>query len=111
DSLTSEPISGVNVTLGKERFISNKNGIFEFRHPKEKSTLKISAIGYNTQFYEIDKYVSSLIIKLNTSVSAIEEVMVSTGYYSLPMERSTGSFTQISKDDLEKRPGKNILER
>src|SRR5690606_38240313 len=38
-------------------------------------------------------------------------VLINTGYYNLPKERATGSFSVIGQETLERSPSKNILER
>ncbi|WP_164108682.1 MULTISPECIES: SusC/RagA family TonB-linked outer membrane protein [Sphingobacterium] len=41
----------------------------------------------------------------------IDEVVVNTGYYTIPKERATGSFTHIDRKALDRSVGGNILER
>lgn len=41
----------------------------------------------------------------------IDEVVVNTGYYTIPKDRATGSFTHIDSKALQRTVGGNILER
>lgn len=54
---------------------------------------------------------ADLRIGLSPVENRIQEVVVHTGYYSLPLNRSSGSFSVISRDDLEQTPHTNILQR
>src|SRR5690606_1094896 len=41
----------------------------------------------------------------------LEEVVINTGYYQVPIERSTGSFTHVDDKLINRSIGSNILQR
>lgn len=108
DMETGKPIPGVTVTLkGTRRLvIADEQGSFTFNDVPEDGILIFSNIGYVTT--EVNAAVQ-LTIKLLPFNQTLENVIVSTGYQSLPRERAAGSFGVVKQATLDKRSNANIL--
>lgn len=50
-------------------------------------------------------------LKTKDSIRVLQEVIVNTGYQTLPKERATGSFTKIDNKLYNEQVGSNVLER
>lgn len=91
--------------------ITNKNGEFAYTSDIAKGKVNIHHLSYEDTVINLagpNKYIEIPLIKNNRM---IEEVQINTGYQSLPKERSTGSFTTISREKLQQQVGMNILDR
>src|SRR5690606_22200104 len=49
--------------------------------------------------------------EMEVSTEYLEEIVVNTGYQSIPKERATGSFTHIDQALLERSAGYGIVQR
>lgn len=111
----SRPLYGVTISLSSlgAQTMTNKNGEFYMSAAYGKDTLFFSLVGYETVVLPTNKDVaaSSLSITMSQKQGTIEEVIVNTGYYSIPKERATGSFTHIDNKLLNRSMGGNLLER
>src|SRR5690606_15013343 len=108
------PISGATVMLvGAELNIQTDiNGYFAIWEGQLPDTLSIHHMGYATQKMWLRSSSEDLIIYLKRDELAIEEVqVVNTGFYQIPKERATGSFTVIDNELLNRSVGGDILQR
>lgn len=108
------PISGATVMLvGAELNIQTDiNGYFALSEGQLPDTLSIHHMGYATQKMWLRSSSEDLIIYLKRDELAIEEVqVVNTGFYQIPKERATGSFTVIDNELLNRSVGGDILQR
>lgn len=109
------PLVGASIKLKRHGNSTNTNsaGIFAIPGFISPDTLWITYTGYLP--YQIALNNQSLIadmkIQLRKDLNQLQEVVVSTGYQQTPQERSTGSFTQISKSRLNEQVSTNLLER
>ncbi|QES87588.1 SusC/RagA family TonB-linked outer membrane protein [Rhizosphaericola mali] len=76
----------------------------------QKDTLEISHIGYQTERMPVSSKDTFLTIKLS-SISDLDEVVVSTGYQQITKERATGSYDFVSNHLINRSITTNILER
>ncbi|SPZ88258.1 Outer membrane receptor for ferrienterochelin and colicins [Sphingobacterium multivorum] len=110
----SAPLHGATLAL-KGSGISaktDKNGFFSFGKMELPDSLTISFMGYNTQRIAVTSANGNISIVLQKSSHTIEEVqVVNTGFYSIPKERATGSFTVVDNKLLNRSVGGNILQR
>ena len=102
---------------------TDANGYFLLRVHSPKPTIRVTHLGYETNTYVIDyfqnvqqtksdklKFVITMQSKDNRLDSAI--VNVNTGYQSLPKERSTGSFGQVTGEQIKNKIGSvNVVDR
>jgi TonB-linked SusC/RagA family outer membrane protein len=106
-----QPLAGASVKIkGSNRVVmTNGEGLFELRGVDEKAIIVISFIGYEPKELRADSDLTN--IKLILTSSKLEEVMVSTGYQTLPKERATGSFSVVPRETLKRRMETNLLDR
>lgn len=98
---TKQTLPGVNVVIKGTTMGTNTglDGTFEINAEKG-ATLVFSFIGSQTQ--EIVVTSSTMDVVLETSISNLDEVVVSTGYYDINKKDLSGSITQLQAKDLEK---------
>ena len=88
---------------------TNANGEFEINGLEENALLQISYVGY--QPIEIKATADLSTIKMTLISNGLEEVMISTGYQTLPLERSTGSYGIVAEKTINARMETSILDR
>lgn len=88
---------------------SNTEGQFYLKDVSYPDSLIVNHIGYNrvTLFAET----AEVVIYLEKSENVIDEIVLQTGYESLPKERATGSFASLNKDLLGRSTSNNLLDR
>lgn len=104
------PVAGATVTAkhGKAAVASNAAG--QFMLPGTIDTLTISHVGYRDTVVVVHGTALADVI-LQEDAAELQGVIVQTGYQSLPRERATGSFDQVSGAQLNRRVGAGVLER
>lgn len=109
------PLSGATLRLAVRGVITTTDteGRFYFSIGGSMvDTIEISYMGYDTQILPLpSKPDKPLEIFLRKHVSSLAEVVINTGYYDVPKERATGSFTHIDNELLNRSVGPNILQR
>ncbi len=108
------PLAGANVHIkgSNKNVITDGNGQFSFKNIEAGRVLVISYISYITREVTIVSGSSGEIsIVLKQGVAKLDEVMVSTGYQTLPKERATGSFVQVDRALIERSISTNITDR
>jgi TonB-dependent starch-binding outer membrane protein SusC len=117
-----EPVAGATITLKPSvnnqlssvihQLSSDPNGEFTLTGILLHDTLIITAIGYETAIETLDlNSRGHITVILKRKTALLDEVMVSTGYQTIPKERATGSFTKIGKTLLNLQPGPNVISR
>lgn len=114
DSL-ERPITGVKVFV-KDNFgnivHTDQSGRFIISIEGTNKKLIFSHIGYAEQEVDVRDDNLDLYIQLLPIAKEIEEIeVVSTGYQTMPKERSTGSFEHIGNEVLQQRVSANILDK
>jgi len=111
---TGNPLQGASARLLAQgsHVMTDLNGTFKFVLNRASDTLLVSFIGYKSVKMPVDsKTVSPIAIQLTPNEDTLEEVIINTGYYQVPRERATGSFTHIDNDLLNRSNAPNILQR
>ncbi|MBD1430168.1 hypothetical protein [Sphingobacterium litopenaei] len=106
-------LQGVKIQDLKSRKVqyADVEGLFEVRY-NLRDTLIFSAPGYSDlKWSGIISAEDTLQIELQQLHQYIDEVVVSTGYYNIPKERATGSFTHVGNKLIQREPSTNILDR
>ena len=103
-----EGIPGVNIILkGTDKGTSTDvSGAFQLVVPDGNATLVISFLGYKKQEVRVGSR-TSLTIQLEPDQSQLEEVVV-VGYGTQKRNSLTNSVSQISGDEITRRPVSNI---
>ncbi len=105
-----ETLAGANVVIKENRrgTVTDKNGEFVLWVRKDWH-LQVSFIGFQSTELEV-KGEQDLKIRLTSVTNSIDEVVVaSNGLQNIPKERSPGSFTTVSADDLKEIPSLNVI--
>ncbi|AOM80571.1 hypothetical protein BFS30_01450 [Pedobacter steynii] len=96
----------------KVSIVTSSEGRFSVNVPGENAVLIVSYVGYKTKEVNVSGADVDLVIRLEPVTGQLEEVsVVSTGYQTIPKERSTGSFEKIDNVLLNRTNGSNILTR
>ncbi|MEC3879138.1 SusC/RagA family TonB-linked outer membrane protein [Parapedobacter sp. 10938] len=109
-------LAGVGIHLiGSGRgWQTDASGNFLVTLSEHADTLVFTHVGYKrlaipSSSLSESKGPAQVILERTTGL--LEEVMVNTGYYSLPRERATGSFSYIDEEMLNRSVGTDILGR
>jgi len=109
------PLPGATVRTkdGKMSTQTNGNGEFQLAGVDENALLLINYLGYKTREITVAELKANPVIQMEVKAGELDEVnvVVNTGYQTLPKERATGSFTHISKEKLNQQIGRNIISR
>lgn len=108
------PLAGVSIAVkgGRQGTSTGKDGKFSLAVPVDADTLVVSLLGYHSRQVLLQNMSGdSFIIALAEDATRLEEVVVSTGYYSIPRERATGSFTFINNELLNRSVSTDIISR
>ncbi|MGJ1366767.1 SusC/RagA family TonB-linked outer membrane protein [Sphingobacterium spiritivorum] len=110
----SEALHGATLTLQRSDVSAktDQNGHFSFGNVVPPDSLSISFMGYSTKKIAVTSLKDKLEIILEKDSRTIEEVqVVNTGFYQIPKERATGSFTTVDNKLLNRSVGGSILQR
>ena len=91
--------------------LTDEDGQFRMREP-EGTILIVSRVGYAAQEVRIGALTTlHLVLQSRNTNLAEVEVIFSNGYQTIPKERSTGSFDQISGEQLNRQVGPDIMNK
>ena len=108
----SIPLSGALIKLQNgQRTLTDAMGRFTLTLSNGKNTLMVSHLAYMQQTISVQLPTKQANIYLMPKQNRLEDVTVSTGYYQIPKERSTGSFTTITTDQLNEQAGSDLISR
>lgn len=108
------PIIGATVTeKGTDnRAAAGEDGYFMLTNVAPNATIVVTFVGFIPVEYKITDKKQGLVIILKRSITKLEEVeVVSTGYQSVPKERTTGSFEKIDNTLFNRSVSTDILSR
>ncbi|OCX54301.1 hypothetical protein BEL04_08565 [Mucilaginibacter sp. PPCGB 2223] len=110
-----KPLAGASLLLrcaGKTTgIVSSADGSFSFAGATFPCTLRASYIGYRDSTIALNTPPLAPLQIMLTAAGALREITVSTGYQDIPKERATGSFTQVSRELIERGVSTNITDR
>lgn len=96
-------IIGANISDRYNRLIGQTDQKGEVKVSTGQREVRISHIGFNTKEFSIEGVTSDTVtVYLETFSNSLDELVISTGYQVLPRERSTGSFSLISSENLSR---------
>ncbi|MBO9204689.1 SusC/RagA family TonB-linked outer membrane protein [Niastella sp. MAH-29] len=106
-----KPIAGVTVAGVIHKCMTNENGEFMLLEATCDPFIEFSCVGFETYLHE--QYGDTLVtIKMKINPATQDPVYkVNTGYQYLPKERVTGSFSPITKKQLERQVTTSILDK
>jgi TonB-linked SusC/RagA family outer membrane protein len=98
-------VKGTDLTIG-----AGSSGAFSVVIPSNEAVLIVSYIGYKTKEVIVSGADVDLVIRMEIAVKEINDItVVSTGYQTLPKERSTGSFEKIDNKTFNYSQGTDVL--
>lgn len=110
-----QPLPGATIRVkGTTRTTStNQNGEFQLNSIEENAVLQFIYIGYHLRELSVKEILANPVVAMEIKAGELDEVnvVVNTGYQTLPKERATGSFTHISNEKLNEQVGKSIIAR
>lgn len=103
-------LEGVSVKIKgtKSRTVSDISGSFELHSSLSPITLVFSFIGMKTQEVVVTDKAQIVRVIMKEDKVAIDDVVV-TGYNNLRKESFTGSYTQVTREDLMKVSTSNLI--
>ena len=104
----------IAATVSQQRgstVITNENGIFTLKNYQAGKPLLITAVGYKDRTVYGTALNELIMVRLNPQTVLLNEVVVSTGYQTIPKERATGSFETINNKLLNRSVGTDLLDR
>jgi hypothetical protein len=109
---TALPGAFVRIEKSGKGVIADSEGRFELTSSDENTELIISFVGFITDRIDLILPLSKdLVIMLEPSGNELEQVTVSTGYQVLSPERTTGSFSKVNNELLNRRVSTDLLSR
>lgn len=114
DDTEKTPVSGVSILLKStgEFFKSDDKGFFSIISESPLDTLVLTELNYRKKQLPInDQTPMPLTIFLERQTRVIEDVVINTGYQSLPKERVTGSFYKIDNDVFNQTVSTDVVSR
>ena len=90
--------------------VSKADGSFSFIVPDGVDSILISHIGYQSKWVNVTD-ITTLEIFLSIKKNELEEIEISTGYFNVPKNRSTGSFELADNRLLNQAVSTDILSR
>ncbi len=109
DRVTKEPITGVSVMFEGHDYgtITDVNGYYSIRRPKDGGTLVLSFLGYETRKVEVKHHVK-MDVTMVESKESLDDVIV-TGFAPIRKEGFSGNTTKIKRDEIIKANPNNII--
>ncbi|TZF86470.1 TonB-dependent receptor (plasmid) [Pedobacter sp. BS3] len=110
DASSGDRLPGVTVKVkGAATGVStDKNGRFSINLPAGQAALVFSFIGYQTKTVNVTAGGAELTVKLNTSTTSLDEVVV-IGYGTQKKSDLTGAISSVSTEDLNRNRSTDIL--
>lgn len=107
------PVAGASIAVsGSQKGASTgADGRFSMENVPDRALLQISSIGYESRQFRLNGE-REITLELDSAVTYIEGITVlSTGFQKVPKERSTGSFVQLDRKLINRRPTGSVLDR
>src|SRR5690606_36513512 len=96
DNGTPLPNASIRLMTANRIIPVGPGGAFQIDRPESSDTLLVTHVGYLPIQMEIGPLaIGPIEIRLKPDENLLQEVQVNTGYYTVPKERATGSFTHI----------------
>ncbi|MXN91145.1 SusC/RagA family TonB-linked outer membrane protein [Flavobacterium sp. Sd200] len=104
------PGAAIHIKGSNKAYTADSNGEFSFSaQPGDEVT--VSFIGYSPYIMKVSDSMPFQEVVLRRINNALDQVVVSTGYQTLPKERATGSFTTVNNQLYNQQVGTDILSR
>lgn len=107
------PLHGATVKMEESgvSVLTDQTGRFLLKSTLARGTLLVSFLGYKPVRVKVLAGDEPVLVTLSAATAQLNEVVVSTGYQTLPAERATGSFVQVDNKLLNRRVSTGVLDR
>lgn len=107
-----KPVQGAQVSLHHNQEVTqtDEKGYFYFQNANRPDSIVVRSVGYLPQSVWQTQLSAQIILKsVDFEIQEVE--VVNTGFYKIPKERATGSFTVIDNALLNRSIGGDLLQR
>jgi TonB-linked SusC/RagA family outer membrane protein len=107
---SGEPLPGVSIAI-KGTFIgtiTGADGTYVLKNAPEGAVLSFSFVGFKTREVLLDGQ-TQLDVQLAEDITALSEVTINAGYYTVKDRERTGSIARVRAKELENQPVSNVL--
>jgi TonB-linked SusC/RagA family outer membrane protein len=103
------PLSGVIISIKNQRntVVTDFDGKYNIT-VSFSDILIFTYIGYKTIEIPVARHLT-INVQMQEDATALQEVKINAGYYSVKESQRTGSISKISSKDIEKQPVTNVL--
>ena len=109
--VSGAPMPGVNVFVRgtpSTGTITTTGGSYTLKGVPADAVLSFSFIGFKTQEVPVGGR-THIDIQLQEEVTALSEIIVNAGYYSVKEQERTGSISKVTAREIENQPVSNVL--
>lgn len=112
DKETNMPIESASIRslLTGRTTTTGQNGDFILDQIVQGDSIIISYLGYVEQKVSATDLTHNPVVHLTKDQNYLQEVIINTGYQTLPRERATGSFEVVDMDNIQNIASVNIME-
>jgi len=106
-------VADATVSLKRSKAVTETDGDGNFSLPLQSGSdsLLISHVGYRDTGITVSGNKTFLLVKLAENIAALQQVVVNTGYQTLPKERATGSFAFVDNALFNRRVSSDVVGR
>ncbi len=110
---TGEALPGATISVKNSKQITtaSSDGSFSLAISDSLKSASISHAGFISQSIILTAGIENLLIRLDPREETMDQVIVSTGYETLPKERATGSFSKMDNELFNRTVSTDVLSR
>ena len=108
---SGEPLPGVTVVIKGTPPVgttTTADGNYSLRNVSSDAVISFSFIGFKTVEVPV-KGTAVINVQLEEDVTAIGEVIINAGYYSVKERERTGSISRVTANEIKNQPVSNVL--
>ncbi|UZJ63242.1 carboxypeptidase-like regulatory domain-containing protein [Sphingobacterium sp. KU25419] len=109
-----KPLSSASVRVDgtNQSYQTDRDGMFTLIDVSTDASIRITYMGYDTRVFKVSMIKGFLEVILHQSENTLDEAnVISTGYYTLPKERATGSFDHVNNELFNRNVGPDVISR